>query len=225
MFGSFGWMELVLILIIVLIIFGAGKLPQLGEGLGKAIKGFKKTVHEADAIDVTPEELNQAVMREAMRYPGQERQVLDIYAPKGASKAPVVFWIHGGGWQTGDKSEVKLKPKAFTDKVSQSFRDLVGKMNYSPDNFIRTTEKRHYVAAQALWEKLVASGDIYLGKYAGWYAIRDEAFYGEDELTTGADGKRRAPSGAEVGHLLGKDRPDQPTLLVIREVHRPGRAA
>lgn len=53
MFGSFGWMELLLILIIVLIIFGAGKLPQLGEGLGKAIKGFKKTVHEADAIDVT----------------------------------------------------------------------------------------------------------------------------------------------------------------------------
>lgn len=56
MFGSFGWMELMLILIIVLIIFGAGKLPQLGEGLGKAIKGFKKTVHEADAIDVTPGE-------------------------------------------------------------------------------------------------------------------------------------------------------------------------
>lgn len=54
MFGSFGWMELLLILIIVLIIFGAGKLPQLGEGLGKAIKGFKKSVHEADAIDITP---------------------------------------------------------------------------------------------------------------------------------------------------------------------------
>ncbi len=60
MFGSFGWMELMLILIIVLIIFGAGKLPQLGEGLGKAIKGFKKTVHEADAIDVTPGEEPQA---------------------------------------------------------------------------------------------------------------------------------------------------------------------
>jgi len=54
MFGSFGWMELVLILIIVLIIFGAGKIPQLGEGLGKAIKGFKKSVNEADALDVTP---------------------------------------------------------------------------------------------------------------------------------------------------------------------------
>jgi len=53
MFGSFGWMELLLILIIVLIIFGAGKIPQLGEGLGKAIKGFKKSVNEPDAIDVT----------------------------------------------------------------------------------------------------------------------------------------------------------------------------
>ncbi len=59
MFGSFGWMELLLILIIVLIIFGAGKIPQLGEGLGKAIKGFKKSVHEPDPVDVTavPEQL------------------------------------------------------------------------------------------------------------------------------------------------------------------------
>lgn len=56
MFGTFGWMELLLILIIVLIIFGAGKIPQLGEGLGKAIKGFKKSVAEADALDVTAEE-------------------------------------------------------------------------------------------------------------------------------------------------------------------------
>ena len=56
MFGSFGWMELMLILIIVLIIFGAGKIPQLGEGLGKAIKGFKKSVAEADALDITPQD-------------------------------------------------------------------------------------------------------------------------------------------------------------------------
>ncbi len=56
MIGSFGWMELLLILFIVLIIFGAGKIPQLGEGLGKAIKGFKKSIHEPDAMDVTPEQ-------------------------------------------------------------------------------------------------------------------------------------------------------------------------
>ena len=65
MFGSFGWMELMLILIIVLIIFGAGKLPQLGEGLGKAIKGFKKSVHETDAIDVTPAEQSQQAQSQA----------------------------------------------------------------------------------------------------------------------------------------------------------------
>ncbi len=53
MFGSFGWMELLLILFIVLIIFGAGKIPQLGEGLGKAIKGFKKAVHEPEAVEAT----------------------------------------------------------------------------------------------------------------------------------------------------------------------------
>jgi sec-independent protein translocase protein TatA len=69
MFGSFGWMELMLILIIVLIIFGAGKLPQLGEGLGKAIKGFKKSVHEADAIDVTPGEQPPQVQAQVMGQP------------------------------------------------------------------------------------------------------------------------------------------------------------
>ena len=77
MFGSFGWMELLLILIIVLIIFGAGKIPQLGEGLGKAIKGFKKSVNEPDAIDVTPpsgqsEQVAQQG-QQAQGQPGQAR--------------------------------------------------------------------------------------------------------------------------------------------------------
>ncbi|MGB0909055.1 MAG: twin-arginine translocase TatA/TatE family subunit [Nitrospirales bacterium] len=72
MIGSFGWMELLLILIIVLIIFGAGKIPQLGEGLGKAIKGFKKSVHEADALDVTP---NPDEPHMAQEIPQQQEQV------------------------------------------------------------------------------------------------------------------------------------------------------
>ena len=92
-----------------------------------------------------------------------------------------------------------LTPQAFTDKVSQSFRDLIGVMKFSPDGFIRTTEQRHYTACQALWEKLVAAGDIYLGKYAGWYSVRDEAFYADSETEVGTDGKRRAgPVGNEV---------------------------
>ncbi len=59
MFG-FGWMELLLVLIIVLIVFGAGKLPQLGEGLGKAIKGFKKSVHEPEPQQITETQANPA---------------------------------------------------------------------------------------------------------------------------------------------------------------------
>ena len=74
MFGSFGWMELLLILIIVLIIFGAGKIPQLGEGLGKAIKGFKKSVHEADAIDVTPPPAEPTPAQPSQMAQGQAAQ-------------------------------------------------------------------------------------------------------------------------------------------------------
>lgn len=48
--------------------------------------------------------------------PAHERQVLDVYAPKDAKDLPVVFWIHGGGWQTGDKKDVQLKPQAFTER-------------------------------------------------------------------------------------------------------------
>jgi methionyl-tRNA synthetase len=95
-------------------------------------------------------------------------------------------------------AQSSMEPQAFTDKVSQNFRDLAKAMNISNDDFIRTTEERHKRASQAIWKALEKNGDIYLGKYAGWYAVRDEAFYGEDELTTGPDGKKRAPSGAEV---------------------------
>ena len=48
--------------------------------------------------------------------PAQERQVLDVYSTKGSKNKPVVFWIHGGGWQAGDKTSVQIKPKAFVDK-------------------------------------------------------------------------------------------------------------
>jgi arylformamidase len=61
-------------------------------------------------------EANAQRLAKDVRYgTASERQVLDVYAPPGAKNLPVVFWIHGGGWQTGDKSMVALKPKAFTD--------------------------------------------------------------------------------------------------------------
>jgi len=91
-----------------------------------------------------------------------------------------------------------LEPQAFTDQVSADFRDMAAKMGISYDDFIRTTEERHKRSTAELWRRLDAAGAIYLGHYEGWYAVRDEAFYDEDELTTRLDGSKVAPSGAPV---------------------------
>jgi methionyl-tRNA synthetase len=84
-------------------------------------------------------------------------------------------------------------PQAFTDEVSQRFRDLARRMGITNDDFIRTTEPRHRIGVQALWRALAARDQIYLGTYAGWYSVRDESFYVENELVDG-----RAPTGAPV---------------------------
>jgi len=86
-----------------------------------------------------------------------------------------------------------VEPQAFTDELSERFRDLVDHMDITNDDFIRTTEERHKQAVQTLWRKLIQSKEIYLGGYAGWYAVRDEAFYTESELVDG-----KAPTGAPV---------------------------
>ena len=89
-------------------------------------------------------------------------------------------------------------PQEFCDEVSGRFRELAKFMNFSNDDFIRTTELRHRISCQALWRKLEESGNIYLDKYTGWYSVRDEAYYAENELVPGEDGAKLAPTGAEV---------------------------
>ena len=86
-----------------------------------------------------------------------------------------------------------LTPQHFTDQVSQNFRDLTKAMDFSNDDFIRTTEERHKVACQKIWSILRDNGNIRLGKYEGWYSVRDETFFVETELVDGM-----APTGAPV---------------------------
>ncbi len=95
-------------------------------------------------------------------------------------------------------AEAGLDPQSFTDRMSADFRDMSEKMGISFDQWIRTTEDRHKVSCAELWKRLEAAGQIYLGHYEGWYAVRDEAFYDEAELTTAPDGSKTAPSGAPV---------------------------
>jgi methionyl-tRNA synthetase len=90
------------------------------------------------------------------------------------------------------------EPMAFCDEISQTFRDMTALLDISNDDFIRTTEPRHIRSSQAIWQRLQEAGDIYLDSYAGWYSVRDEAFFGEDELTDGPAGQKLAPSGAAV---------------------------
>jgi methionyl-tRNA synthetase len=91
-----------------------------------------------------------------------------------------------------------VDPLAFCDKVSGRFREMAKLMNCQIDGFIRTTEERHKLACQDLWKRLVERDQIYLGKYEGWYSVRDETFFGADEVVDGKNGEKLAPTGAPV---------------------------
>jgi methionyl-tRNA synthetase len=88
--------------------------------------------------------------------------------------------------------------KIFCDEVSSKFKNLAKTLNLSIDDFIRTTEKRHCQSVQAIWNKLLESGDIYLSKYSGWYSVSDEAYYTEDEIITVKGKKISKSTGSEV---------------------------
>ena len=83
----------------------------------------------------------------------------------------------------------KKDPKLFCDEISETFRSLTKTLNLTNDDFIRTTESRHYKSVQEIWKRLIKSGDIYLDKYSGWYSVSDEAFYDEEEIEI-KDGKK-----------------------------------
>lgn len=84
--------------------------------------------------------------------------------------------------------EQGMEVKAFADMNAGLFRDMADDLDISNDDFIRTTEPRHYAAVQEMWRVLKQNGDIYMGKYEGWYSVREEAYFTEDELHKGDDG-------------------------------------
>src|SRR5882724_3476260 len=74
-----------------------------------------------------------------------------------------------------------ITARELVDRNVVQFRAMVERMNCSNDDYIRTTEDRHHRSSQAIWQRMEKNGDIYLSKYAGWYSVRDEAYYAEDE--------------------------------------------
>ncbi len=92
----------------------------------------------------------------------------------------------------------KKEPLKFCDEISNTFKDLSKTLNLSNDDFIRTTEKRHHISVQNLWNILEKKGEIYLSKYSGWYSVSDEAFYTEDEVEEKNGVKSAKVSGSTV---------------------------
>ena len=95
-------------------------------------------------------------------------------------------------------AENGISPRELAERNTARFREMVAALNLSHDDFIRTSEPRHYRASEEIWRRMEAAGDIYMDKYAGWYSVRDEAFYAEGETEVGDDGVRRGPQGTPV---------------------------
>ena len=91
-----------------------------------------------------------------------------------------------------------LTPRQLVERNVPRFQAMVKLLNCSNDDFIRTTESRHYRSSEAIWERMQAAGDIYLDKYSGWYSVRDEAYYDESETRLDDKGQRVGPHGTPV---------------------------
>jgi methionyl-tRNA synthetase len=91
-----------------------------------------------------------------------------------------------------------VSPLDYATRNAAVFKEMDQTLNISFDRFIRTSEEAHHRSTQEIWKRMAANGDIYLDSYAGWYSVRDEAYYAEDETTVGEDKVRRGPQGTPV---------------------------
>ncbi|MCR9134492.1 MAG: methionine--tRNA ligase [Alphaproteobacteria bacterium] len=98
--------------------------------------------------------------------------------------------------QTARKEGMEVRDLA--DRNAAEFMRMTKALNASNDDFIRTSEERHHAASKAIWQRMVDAGDVYKDSYAGWYSVRDEAYYQESETELRDDGERYGPQGSPV---------------------------
>lgn len=104
---------------------------------------------------------------------------------------------HGQKMQQTARTE-GLTPQELADRNSAEFQAMGKLLNSSNDDYIRTTEERHHETSRNIWNLMADAGDIYKDSYAGWYSVRDEAYYQENETELRADGVRYGPQGTPV---------------------------
>ncbi|TWB62061.1 methionyl-tRNA synthetase [Rhizobium sp. ERR 922] len=104
---------------------------------------------------------------------------------------------HGQKMQQTARAE-GMDPQQLANRNSDEFQAMGKLLNASNDDFIRTTQPRHHETSQNIWNLIAEAGDIYKDSYAGWYSVRDEAYYQENETELRADGVRYGPQGTPV---------------------------
>src|SRR3954465_7471007 len=95
--------------------------------------------------------------------------------------------------QTAQKENISALDLATRNAAL--LRKLDERLNVSFNRFIRTSEEQHHRSVQEVWRRMAEQGDIYPSTYSGWYSVRDEAYYAEDETVLGDDDIRRGPQG------------------------------
>jgi len=122
-----------------------------------------------------------------------ERIATDVMARFKRLDGADVFFVtgmdeHGQKMQQTAARE-GLSPLGLADRTATQFEAMGDLLNARADDIVRTTSQRHKDSVTEIWKRMEANGDIYLSKYSGWYSVRDEAYYGEDEIEE-REGKR-----------------------------------
>ncbi|MDQ3143538.1 MAG: methionine--tRNA ligase [Pseudomonadota bacterium] len=146
----------------------------------------------------------------AISYPNGEPHIghayeaiaADVAARFRRAEGRDVFFLTGTdehGLKMAQAARAKgVEPRELAAQMSGKFKTMCDGLDVSYDRFIRTTDADHHRASTAIWEAMAAKGDLYLGRYEGWYSVRDEAFYDEDEVMPGEDGEKVSPQGTPV---------------------------
>ena len=176
----------------------------------KAPRAPKIVAPKATAPVAAPARDNVFYITTAIAYPNgsphighaYEAIATDVLARFARLDGKDVFFLtgtdeHGQKMVQTAQSE-GLTPSALATRNAGRFKEMDERLNVSFDRFIRTTEEQHHRSSQEIWRRMAANGDIYADTYAGWYSVRDEAYYAEDETRLNDDGVRLGPQGTPV---------------------------
>ena len=191
------------------------KAPAL-EAATNAVKVTKATApHKpksavAAEVAAPPAERNAFYITTAIAYPNgnphighaYEAIATDAIARFARLDGKDVFFLTGtdehGLKMVQTAQNEGLTPSELATRNAGHFKAMDERLNVSFDRFIRTTEPAHHKSVQAIWNRMQQNGDIYIDAYSGWYSVRDEAYYAEEETVVGEDNVRRGPQGTPV---------------------------